>query len=112
MPALFFLCALLCELHLLCDLVRGISISQQLWLVLGAHPEGTWEECTANPPQGGETVPSSETPLGSCPPNTGVVHDVLGPAQDVSDMSALSQAAGKMSQLPPTRESFYRGWGN
>lgn len=75
------------------------------------HILGVPGRCT-NPSQGGETGPSSKTPLRSCLPNMGVVRDMVCPVEDVSDVSALLQAAGKLSQLPPTRETFYRGWGN
>lgn len=87
--------ALLCKMHLHCAMVRGVSIPQKLLLVLNAYSGGIWGECPAKLLQCGEMVPSSKTPLGNCPPNTGVVCDVLGPAEDVSDISALSQAAGK-----------------
>lgn len=107
----FSLCLALSPAFALC-FDRRIPISQQLWLTLGAHPGGAWKECPADTLQGGETVPSSKTPLGSCSPSTSVGCDVCSPAQDLPDVPAVSQAAGKLSQLPPTQKTFYHGWVN
>lgn len=90
------------KLHLHCAWVRVISLPQQQWLALVAHPDGTWKGCTAKPLQGAEIAPSSKTPLGEL---SGPGHAVL-PTWGWSVMCLGLWRMGLMGQSSESAPSY------